>query len=122
MSALLKEKSCTLLGSASGVDLHTNQANTIYTTPSGKVTRIMFAVIRDYTASLAGGSSFTITGLRSAFSLNSITTANTGYVVIRAADLTESTEIAASTAVVLTVTDGADASVTGTVDIFGYQT
>lgn len=120
--AALKEKAITLLGSASGVDMKTAASTTIYTTPTGKVTRITHAIIRDYSASLAGGTSYTITGLRAAFSLNAYTTANTGYADIRQADLVESTEIAASTAVQLTVTTGSTAACTATIDIFGYQT
>lgn len=118
----LKDKGIALLGSASGIDMKTAATTTIYTTPAGKVTRITAAVIRDYSASLAGGTSYTITGLRAAFSLNAATTANTGYQVVRCADLVESTEIAAATAVQITVTTGSTAACTATIDIFGYQT
>ncbi|HQR40958.1 MAG TPA: hypothetical protein PLF26_21425 [Blastocatellia bacterium] len=104
------------------MDMKTAASTTIYTTPLGKVTRISHAVIRDPSASLAGGTSYTITGLRAAFSLNGITTANTGFCVVRAADLTEQAEIAAGTAVQLTVTTGSTAACTATIDIFGYTT
>jgi hypothetical protein len=120
--AALKEKGIALLGSLAGVDMKTVASTTIFTTPVGKVTRITHAVVRDYTASLAGGTSYAITGLRSAFSLAAGTTANTGYMVVRCADLTESTEIAATTAVQLTVTTGSTAACTATIDVFGYLT
>lgn len=119
--AALKDKAVTLLGSAS-VDMKTAASTTIFTTPVGKVTRIVHAVIRDYSASLAGGTSYTITGLRAAFSLNASTTANTGVTIVRAADLVEQSEVAAGTAVQLTVTTGSTAACTATVDIFGYTT
>lgn len=120
--AALKEKGVALLGSSSGVNMQTGAAVTIYTTPVGKTTRISHAVIRDYTASLAGGTSYTITGLRAAFSLVNGTTANTGYMTVRCADLAESTEIAAATVVQFTPTTGSTAACTATIDIFGYQT
>lgn len=116
----LKDKAVSLLGSLAGVDMKTAASTTIFTTPAGKVTRISHAVIRDTTASLAGGTSYTITGLRAAFSLAALVTAGTGSVHVRAADLAEQAEVAASTAVQLTVTTGATAAGTATVDIFGY--
>lgn len=114
----LKDKGSALLGSAT-IDMKTAAATTIYTTPAGKVTRIHFAVVRDPTASLAGGTSYTITGLRAAFSLAGVTTANTGACVVRSADLVEQLEVAASTAVQLTVTTGSTAAANATIDIFG---
>ena len=59
------------------------------------MTRIACCVVRDPGASLAGGTSYTITGLRAAFSLAGVTTANTGYCVVRASDLVEQVEVAA---------------------------
>lgn len=110
-----------LLGSAT-IDMRTAATTTIYTTPSGVVTRIAFVVVRDPTASLAGGTSYTITGLRAAFSLAGVTTANTGYAAVRAADLVEQVEVAASTVVQLTVTTGSTAAANATLDVFGYTT
>lgn len=119
--AALKEKAITLLGSAS-VDMKNAGSTTIFTVPVGKVCRVIEAIVRDPTASLAGGTSYTITGLRSAFSLNGSTTANTGVTVVRAADLVEQIEQAAGTAIQVTVTTGSTAACTATVDIFGYLT
>ncbi len=117
----LKAKGIALLGTLSTVDMKTAASTTLYTTPSGKVTRIYAAVIRDPSASLAGGTDYTITGLRANFSLAAVTTANTGFAVVRAADLAMQIEVAASTAVQLTVTTGSTAACTATVDIWGYE-
>jgi len=117
----LKDKGVALLGSAT-IDMKTAATTTIYTTPVGKVTRIHHAVVRDATASLAGGTSYTINGLRAAFSLAGLTTVNTGFYVVRSADLTEQLEIAASTAIALTVTTGSTAAANATIDIFGFTT
>lgn len=118
---ILSDKGIALLGSAT-IDMKTAASTTIYTTPTGKVTRVVCAVVRDPTASLAGGTSYTITGLRATFSLAGVTTANTGLCVVRSADLTEQTEVAASTAVQLTVTTGSTAAANATIDVFGFTT
>lgn len=115
----LKDKAASLLGSAT-IDMKTAASTTIFTTPAGKVTYISHAVVRDPTASLAGGTSYTITGLRAAFSLANVTDDLTGYCVVRAADLAEQTEVAASTAVQLTVTTGSTAAANATIDVFGH--
>lgn len=117
----LKDKGCALLGTAT-IDMKTAASTTIYTTPAGKVTRVAYVVVRDPTASLAGGTSYTITGLRAAFSLAGVTTASTGFCVVRAADLTEQIEVAASTAIQLTVTTGSTAAANATLDVFGTTT
>ena len=115
----LSDKGLTLLGSAT-IDMKTAASTTIFTTPVGKVTRILFVVVRDPTASLAGGTSYSLTNFRATFSLAGLTTANTGYQVVHATDLTTFTEIAASTAFQLTVTTGSTAAANATLDVFGY--
>lgn len=119
--ANVKDKALALLGSAT-IDMKTAASTTIFTSPLGKVTRIACAVVRDPTASLAGGTSYTITGLRAAFSLAAVTTSGTGFAVVRAADLAEQAEVAGGTAVQLTVTTGSTAAANATIDVFGYNT
>lgn len=118
--AALKDKAITLLGSLSGVDMKTAASTTIFTTQAGKVTRITHVVVRDASASLAGGTSYSVTNFRQTFSLANLVTAGTGYLVVQATDLTQYTEIAAATAVQLTVTTGSTAAATATIDIFGF--
>jgi hypothetical protein len=119
----LMDKGIALLGSAT-IDMQTDAptTTTIFTTPVGKVTRIVCAVVRDATASLAGGTSYTITGLRAAFSLAALTTSGTGFIVVLALDGIEQLEVAAATAVTLTVTTGSTAAANATIDVFGYTT
>jgi len=117
----LKEKAVTLLGSAS-VNMKTAAATTIFTVPIGKVCRITNVVVRDASASLAGGTSYSITNWRAAFSLAALTTANTGYIVVRGADLAQYDEIATGVAVQITVTTGSTLAATDTFEIFGYLT
>jgi hypothetical protein len=115
----LKEKALTLLGSAS-VNMKTAAATTIFTVPVGKVCRIWAVTVRDASASLAGGTSYSITNFRQTFSLATLTTANTGYVTVHATDLAQYTEIAEATAVQITVTTGSTAASTATVEIWGW--
>lgn len=120
--AALNENAITLLGSKSAVDMKTAAATTIFTVPVGKVCRITSVVVRDTTASLAGGTSYSITNWRATFSLAALTSAGTGFITVRGADLAQYTEIAGGTNVQLTVTTGATAAGTATIDIFGYLT
>ncbi len=119
--SLLMDKSIALLGSAT-IDMKTAATTTIYTTPTGKVTRIAFVVVRDATASLAGGTSYSITNFRQTFSLANLITLGTGYLLIQATDLTQYTETAAATAIQLTVTTGSTAAANATIDVYGYTT
>lgn len=110
-----------LLGSLAGVNMALAAGpTTIYTTPANRVTRITHVVVRDISATLAGGTSYTVTGFRAAFSLATLVTANTGYMIVGQLDGVESTEIAASTAVVLTNNVGSTGAATATIDVFGY--
>lgn len=117
---LLADKGIALLGSAV-IDMKTAATTTIYTTPTGKTTRIAYVIVRDPTASLAGGTSYSITNFRQTFSLVSLTS-TTGYVWVYANDLTQYTEIAANTAVQLTVTTGSTLAANATVEVWGYTT
>lgn len=119
--ARLKDNAITLLGSNT-IDMKTAATTTIFTTEAGKVTRITQVVVRDPTASLAGGTSYTINGFLATFSLAHVTTASTGCAVLTPAITTQTLEVAASTAVQLTVTTGSTAAANATIDVFGYTT
>ncbi len=119
--AALKENAVALLGSASGVDMKTVQANTIFTTQVGKVTRISHVVIRDPSASMAGGTDYDITQWKQTVDLSSLTTLGTDYIVLDGNN-TKYQELAASTAFQITVVTGTTAACTATIDVFGYVT
>ncbi len=119
--ASLKEKGIALLGSAV-VDMKTAASTTIFTVPTGKTCRIAFVVVRDPTASLAGGTSYSVTNFRQTFDLSSMTGGATKYLLVQAADLTSYTETATDVAVQLTVTTGSSAVANATIDVFGYLT
>jgi len=117
----LQEKSIALLGSKSGVDMKTVASTTIFTTKSNKVCRITHVVIRDPSATLAGGTSYSFTQWRQTVDLSSLTTANTDYMVLDSNN-TKFQELAASTAFQITVVTGSTGAATATIDVFGYYT
>jgi len=110
-----------IIQSYAGIDMKTAQANGLYTVPTGKVWRTTALMVRDTTASLAGGTSYSVTNWRQAFSLAALTTAGTGYIYVVGADLAQYTEVAAGSTVNFTVTNGASAAGTATLDLFGYS-
>lgn len=123
--SLLNDKAITLLGSKASVDMKTAASTTIYTTPTGKMTRITHMVVRDASATLAGGTSYALTGFLSGFSLATLVTANTGFVVVSNGATTaptECAEVAAATNISFTVTTGSTGAATATIDVFGYTT
>ena len=122
MAAPLKANSIALLASVSGVDMETDAPTTVnlFRTQVGKVTRISHIVIRDYNGSLAGGTDFDFLNWRQTVDLSAFTTANTGYIYLGNYADVEFTEIAADTMFTMTVNSGSTATVTATIDIFGY--
>src|SRR5690242_2925045 len=120
--SLLSDKGMALLGSLAGIDMKTAASTTIYTTPPGKVTRVLAVVVRAPSATLAGGTNYSVTGMGGTFTLTNVTTANTGYAMATQGTGTQGIEVAASTAIQLTVTTGSTGAATATVDVFGYTT
>jgi hypothetical protein len=116
--AALKENAVTKLGSAV-IDMKTAATTTIFTVPIGKTCVITHVIVRNPSATLAGGTSYSITNFRQAFSLNGLT-ATTGYFIVQGTDLTLWTVTASGVAVQLTVTTGSTGAATATVEVFGY--
>ena len=117
----LKDKAITLLGSAT-VDMKTAGTTTIFTTESGRVTRIVQVVVRDPTASMAGGTSYNFgTSFRNAgiIDLSSLIVSGTDYIVLDQNN-TKSTEIASATAFQIVVTTGTTLACNAGIDVFGY--
>jgi hypothetical protein len=109
------------LGSATVNMQNAAGAQTIFTTAAGRITRITHVVVRDTTATLAGGTAFAFTSWRTV-DLSTMTTANTTYRVLTATDNTDFAEIAASTAFQITPSTGSTGAASATIDVFGYTT
>ena len=117
----LSSKAFTLL-SSTVCDMKTAASTALFTVPIGKVLRVCHVVVRDPTASLAGGTSYTVTGFIGVFSLATLTTASTGFHVLTPTNTTLLIEQAANTSITLTVTTGSTAVANATIDLFGYLT
>ena len=109
-----------LLATTASVDMQTVAATTLYTIPAGKVVRISHVVIRNPSASLAGGTDYDFTDWRQAVDLSSLTTPDTDYIVLDGNNA-KYTELPAGTAFQITVNTGATAAATATVDVFGVE-
>lgn len=115
----LRENSVALLESTSGVDMKTAASTTLYTVPTGKVAYITNIVIRDPSASMAGGTDYDFTQWKQTVDLSSLTTLNTDYIVLDGNN-TKYQELAAGTAFQITVNTGTTAACTAVIDVFGY--
>jgi len=122
----LKENAIAKVATVTGVDMQTAAKTTLYTVPTGKVFYPMMIVVRDPSASMAGGSDYDIgTGAnadtwRQAVSLVSMTTLGTDFMIIHGADVTKYTECAAADVFGIKVITGTTAACTATLDVFGY--
>lgn len=103
-----------------GVDMKTAGSTTLVAVPAGKVFYPLMIVIRDTTASLAGGTDYDFTGFRQTVDLSGMTTLGTTYRVIYATDNTSYTENAASSNFQITVSTGSSAACTASIDVFGF--
>lgn len=123
----LKEKGIALLSSTSGVDMKTATSVTLYNVPADKVARITHVVIRDPSASMAGGTDYDFTNWRQTVTLATLTTSGTDYMVITGDHITTGinvkyTELANSATFQITINSGTSAACTATIDVFGYLT
>lgn len=116
----LKEKSISLLSSTSVTMTASSSAETLYTVPAGKVCRIVGYCVKNASATLAGGTSFSVTNFKQTVDLSSITTDYvTAYFYIDGNNA-KYVETAAAVAIQLTKTTGSTGAATATIDLFGY--
>lgn len=115
----LRENAITLLESTSGVDMKTAGSTTLFTVPVGKVAYITNVVVRDPSASLAGGTDYDFTNWKQTVDLSSMTTANTDYMCLDCNN-TKYTELSAGTNFQITVNTGSTLAATAVLDVFGY--
>lgn len=117
--ASLKQYAICKLTTVAGVDMKTAGATTLYTVPAGFTFYPVKVVVRNNSASLAGGTSYSFTGWRQGVDLSGMTV-TTGYRVLQSTDNTTYTPVAAGSPFQITVTTGATAAGTATIDVFGY--
>lgn len=117
--AALKENALTKMSTTTLVDVKTAGSTALFTVPAGKTFYVDTVVIRNNTASLAGGTSYGFTGWRSGIDLSGMTT-TTGYRKLFTVDNTTYTPIAAGAVFYFIVTTGATAAGTATIETFGH--
>ena len=122
----LIESAIARLSTTSGVDMKTAQKNTLYTVPPGKTAYVTHVVIREASASMAGGTDYDLgTGAnadtwRQTVNLSSMTTSGTDYMVISGADVTKYTDNAAAAVFGIKVITGTTVACTATISVFGF--
>jgi hypothetical protein len=117
--ASLNQYCFTKVATVAGVDMKTAASTTLYTVPSGKTFIPTHVCIRNTSASLAGGTSYSFTGWRQTVDLSSMTTLATDYIKLDCNN-TKYTVAAAGSNFQITVTTGSTAACTATLDVFGY--
>ncbi len=123
----LNENALTKVASVAGVDMKTAGKTTLYTVQAGKTFIPVLVVVRNPTASLAGGTDYDLgTGVnadtwRQGVDLSSMTAA-TDYLAILGADITKYSVCAAGSEFGIKVNTGATDPATATIDVFGYLT
>ena len=124
--AALNEYSICKLATVTGVDMKTAAKTTLYTVPSGKTLYVTHVVIREPSASMAGGTDYDLgTGAnadtwRQTIDLSSMTTLNTDYMVIAGADVTKYTDSATGSVFGIKVITGTTVACTVSIDCFGF--
>lgn len=118
--AALNENSVTRLSTTTGVDMKTAASTTLYTVPAGKTAIITHVVVRNNSASLAGGTDYDFTGWRQTVDLSGMTTVSTTYRVFYATDNTSYTAAVSGSTFQITVSTGSTAACTASIDVFGY--
>jgi len=124
--AALNEYSICKVSTTASVDMKTAAKTTLYTVPTGKTFYPVLVVVREPSASMAGGSDYDIgTGAnadtwRQTVDLSSMTTLATDYMAISGADVTKYTDCAAASAFGIKVITGTTGACTATIDVFGF--
>mgnify|MGYP001275634665 CR=1 FL=1 len=116
--AALTENAITKLSTTVAVDMKTAANTLIYTVPTGKSLLITHVIVRTNTASLASGTSYSVTNFVQTFSLTAMTT-TTGYRIIHAADNTTYVISTTGTAINWTVTTGSALACTAVIELYG---
>ena len=122
----LNENAITRVVTVTGVDMKTAGKTNLFVVPDGKTFYPTHVVIREPSASMAGGTDYDIgTGAsadtwRQALNLSSMTTSGTDFMVIAGADVTKYADCAAASVFGIYVNTGTTGACTATIDVFGF--
>lgn len=121
----LNELALAKVASIVGVDMKTAAKTILYTVPPGKTFYPLFVIIRDASASLAGGTEYDFgTGANADtwvqnVDLSAMTTLGTDFKMIDSGG-TKYTECAAASEFGIKVITGSTAACTATIDVIGF--
>jgi len=122
----LRSDAITKVATVIGADVKTVAKVDLFTVPAGTVFYPTAVVIRNPSASMAGGTDYDIgTGAaadtwRQTIDLSSMVVATTDFMVIRGADVTKYEEAAAGDVFGIKIITGATLACTADIDVFGY--
>jgi len=123
--ASLNENAICRVASVSGVDMKTAGKTVLYTVPTGKTFYPLFVIVRETSASLAGGNDYDFgTGANAdtwvqTVDLSAMTTLATDFKMIDSGG-TKYTDCAAGSEFGIKVITGSTAACTATIDVFGF--
>ena len=106
------------VASVSGVDMENAGSTTLYTVDANKIFYPTHVLVRDPSASMAGGTSFSFTNWRQTVDLSSLTTLDTDSILLNGNN-TKYTEVGSSADFQITVTTGTTVACTATIDVYG---
>ena len=121
----LREYAITKVATVASVDMKTAAKTILYTVPTGKTFYPVFNIVREASASLAGGNDYDFgTGANAdtwvqTVDLSSMTTPGTDFMVISSGS-TKYTACAAGSEFGIKVITGSTAACTATIDVFGF--
>ena len=124
--AELIENAIARLVTVTGVDMKTGGLTTLFTVPTGKTLYVTHVVVREPSASMAGGTDYdfgtgaTANTWRQQIDLSTMTTLATDYMVIAGADVTKYTDCAVASVFGIYVNTGTTSACTATIDLFGF--
>lgn len=123
-NVVLQEKAIGLLATKTAVDMKTASVKTVlYTVPAGKKCIVTHVVVKEPTASLAGGTSYsfggtaTATGWKSSVDLSTVI-ASTNAITVTATAIT--TVLLEAIEFGMYITTGSTLASTATIDVFGF--
>lgn len=117
--ASLKENALTKVATVNLVDMKTAASVALFTVPVGKSFIVDTIVIRNISASLAGGTSYGFTSWRTGIDLSGMTS-TASYRKLFTVDNTSYTPIAAGAVFYIVITTGSTGAATATIDVFGH--
>lgn len=115
----LRDVSICKLATVDGVDMKTAGTTTLYAVPAGKTLIVFAVVVRNNSASLAGGTDYDFGAWRTAIDLSGMTVAG-DYRFLLSSDNTSVTPVSGPADFEITVNTGSTGTATASIDVFGF--